>query len=89
MPQIKFPGGEGNDRLFGGSTADSLLGGPGADTLVGNGGNGGNGGDDVPDGQPGFDMLDHTDDSRAAVSQAMARVTETLRRRPSAAAPST
>jgi acetyl esterase/lipase len=35
---------------------------------------------DVPDGQHGFDMLDHTDSSRAAVTQAMTRVTAALAR---------
>jgi hypothetical protein len=35
---------------------------------------------DVPEGQHSFDMLDHTGDSRTAVSQAMTWVTETLRR---------
>lgn len=35
---------------------------------------------DVPEGQHGFDMLDHTDSSRDAVRKAMAWVTETLRR---------
>lgn len=34
---------------------------------------------DVPDGQHGFDILDHTDSSRAAVIQAMEWVTATLR----------
>jgi dienelactone hydrolase len=34
---------------------------------------------DVPDGQHGFDILDHTDGSRAAVIQAMEWVTATLR----------
>lgn len=35
---------------------------------------------DVPDGQHGFDMLDHTENSRAAVSQAMTWVVTALRR---------
>lgn len=35
---------------------------------------------DVPDGQHSFDMLDHTDSSRAAVTEAMARVTAALAR---------
>lgn len=35
---------------------------------------------DVGDGQHGFDMLDHTDQSRDAVRQAMTWVTETLQR---------
>jgi dienelactone hydrolase len=35
---------------------------------------------DVPDGQHSFDMLDHTDSSRAAVTDAMTRVTATLTR---------
>lgn len=34
---------------------------------------------DVPEGQHSFDMLDHTDNSRAAVSQAMGLVTTALR----------
>jgi hypothetical protein len=34
---------------------------------------------EVPEGQQNFDVLDHTDDSRTAVNQAMAWVTETLR----------
>ena len=33
---------------------------------------------DVPDGQHSFDILDHTDSSRAAVSEAMTRVTTAL-----------
>lgn len=35
---------------------------------------------DVPDGQHGFDMLDHTDDSRAAVQRAIERVGTMLTR---------
>jgi acetyl esterase/lipase len=35
---------------------------------------------DVPDGQHSFDMLDHTDSSRAAVTEAMTRVTAALAR---------
>jgi dienelactone hydrolase len=35
---------------------------------------------DVPDGQHSFDMLDHTDSSRAAVTEAMTRVTSALAR---------
>lgn len=35
---------------------------------------------DVPDGQHSFDMLDHTDSSRAAVTDAMTRVTAALAR---------
>lgn len=35
---------------------------------------------DVPEGQHGFDMLDHTDSSRAAVTDAMTWVTTTVRR---------
>jgi len=35
---------------------------------------------DVPDGQHSFDMLDHTDSSRAAVTEALTRVTAALTR---------
>jgi acetyl esterase/lipase len=35
---------------------------------------------DLPDGQHSFDMLDHTDSSRAAVTEAMTRVTAALAR---------